>query len=156
MRIYDPYGEAEARQREMDALRRELERVFSGTGGGERRQASFLPGAAARAYPRINVAQDNDNIIIEALAPGLDPDKLELTVVKSTLTIVGEKPSPEGVAQEAFHRSERSAGRFSRSVELNAEVDPDRVTARYTNGLLVVTLPKHEAAKPRQIKVAVS
>jgi HSP20 family protein len=159
MRMYDPFGELEARHRETEALRRELERVFGGSQPGQQqagKQASFLPGHAARAYPRVNVAEDADNITIEALAPGVDPEKLEITVVRNTLTIAGEKSAPEGVDREAYHRSERSAGRFVRTIELSTEVDPDKVQARYTNGLLVITLPKAEAAKPRQIQVSVS
>jgi HSP20 family protein len=93
---------------------------------------------------------------VEALAPGINSESLNLTVVRNTLTVAGEKPAPAGVAPEAFHRSERAAGKFIRTIDLPVEVNADKVSARYTDGLLTITLPKAEAAKPRQIKVSVS
>ena len=151
MRSWDPF-------REMDARFRELERAVAGLpprGDGSIR-SSFLPGRAARAYPLINMAEDKDNVYIEALAPGIDPQALELTTVRNTLTISGEKLGPSGVAAEAFHRSERAAGKFVRTIDLPVDVDSSRVSAKYADGLLLVTLPKAEEAKPRQIQVAVS
>jgi HSP20 family protein len=82
---------------------------------------------------------------------------MELTVVRQTLTITGEKRRhPEDIKPEAFHRSERAAGRFRRSIDLPLEVDSTRVKAEYRNGLLLVTLPKSERAKPKQIPVQVA
>jgi HSP20 family protein len=153
MRIMDPFGEIATRQVDLDLVRRELERLFGD--GRPSRQQGFLPGRSARNYPLINLAEDAQNVYVEALAPGVDPDKIELTIVRNVLTISGEKPAPQGIAREQFHRNERAAGRFVRTIELTTEVDPDKVQAQYTNGLLVVTMPKAEAAKPRQIKVAV-
>ena len=143
---------------EMEALRREIDRAFTnvlpgGSAGGS--QAAFLPGRAARAYPLINLAEDKDNVTIEALAPGIDPNALELTVVRNTLTIAGEKLAPRVNSDEAWHRSERAAGKFVRTIELPVDVDSERIQAQYINGLLKITLPRAEAAKPRQIQVAV-
>lgn len=158
MRLSDPFGDTPFV--DMDALRRELERMYSqnygrgGSGGG--RQVAFLPGRAARAYPLANLSEDQDNFYVEALAPGIDPQSLNLTVVRNTLTISGEKIAPAGVNAEAFHRSERAAGKFVRTIEVPVEVDSDKVQAQYVNGLLTVTLPKAEAARPRQIQVKVS
>jgi HSP20 family protein len=69
------------------------------------------------------------------------------------LTISGEKKSPEGVKPEAYHRSERSAGRFLRTLELPTDIDSEKVKATYTDGILTVTLPRPEAAKPKRIQV---
>ena len=102
------------------------------------------------------MAEDKDKVYVEALAPGIDPEKIEITIVGNMLTISGEKPAPKDVSREQFHRNERAAGRFVRTVELTTQVDPDRVEANYKNGLLVIEMPKAEAAKPRQIKVAVA
>jgi HSP20 family protein len=155
MRIMEPFGDLSLRQQDLDVLRRELERVF---GDGQRtpRQQGFLPGRSARNYPLINLAEDKDNVVVEALAPGVDPEKISLSIVRNVLTISGEKPAPAGVAREQFHRNERAAGRFVRTIELTTDVDPNKIEAKYTNGLLVITMPKAEAAKPRQIKVAVA
>ncbi|MFZ5876007.1 MAG: Hsp20/alpha crystallin family protein [Nitrospirota bacterium] len=144
---------------EMDALRREMDRLFAGTTATPRRTA-FLPGRGARQYPLVNTNQDSDNLYVEALMPGIDPKTLHVAVVRNTLTISGEKlRRPAGApdaAEEAYHRSERAAGKFSRSLELPVEVDDQRVAARYEQGVLRITLPKAESAKPRRINVAVA
>lgn len=150
MRSWDPFVE-------METLRREVDRVFNShapvTRGGSG-VGAFLPGRSARAYPLINLSEDNEGFTVEALAPGIDPEKLDITVVRNSLTLSGEKPAPEGIKSEQYHRSERSAGRFVRQISLPTEVDGDKVAARYNDGILRITLPKVEAAKPRQIKVA--
>lgn len=142
---------------ELDVLRRELERALHSEFARPSIPFSvaFLPGRSARAYPLTNIAEDRDNVYIEALAPGLDPEKLEITVLGNTITIAGEKPGPAGVSADAFHRCERSAGRFMRTIDIPAEVDSNKVTARYANGLLTVTMARAEAAKPRQVQINV-
>lgn len=149
MRVFDPFHE-------MDALRREIDRVLTDYAHtGPVRSVSFLPGTSARAYPLLNMSEDRDNVYVQGLAPGIDPETLDVSVQHNTLTVSGAKPGPSGVSAEAFHRNERAAGRFVRSLDLPAEVDSAKVQARYEQGLLTITLPKAEAAKPRQINVAV-
>ena len=145
---------------ELDALRREMDRIFDSMGGTWSfpfSQISFLPGRAARSYPLINVNEDKDAYYIEALAPGVDPDSMDVSVVGNTLSIAGEKnmKSPD-IKPEAYHRNERAAGKFVRTLELPNEVDSGQVKADYKNGLLLVTLPKSEKAKPKQISVNVA
>jgi HSP20 family protein len=111
----------------MDALRREVDRVFEGFGGGRFRTA-FLPGRSARGYPRINVRDEGEAIRVEALAPGIDPDTLNVAVKGDTLTLSGEKRPAADV--------------------------PAKVEARYENGILTVKLGKAEKAKPRKIAVS--
>jgi HSP20 family protein len=144
---------------EIDTLRREIDRAFEEAGLGPlggRPRLAFLPGRGPRQYPLVNVYDDGKTFTVEALAPGLDPDKIDLSVLQNTLTISGEKPGPQSVAPERIHRIERSAGRFLRTVQLPAEADPDKVNASYRNGLLVVTVPRAEAALPRKITVQAS
>lgn len=144
---------------EIDSLRRQIDRAFEdvGWGGaGGRRRLAFLPGRGARQYPLVNVYDDGETLTVEALAPGLDTDKIDLSVLRNTLTIAGEKPGPHNIAPDRIHRIERAAGRFMRTVELPAEIDPDKVTARYANGFLVVTVSRAEAARPRKIAVQTS
>ena len=144
--------------REMDALRREMDRVFRDWGylSTPLFRAAFLPGRAARNYPMINLNEDKDAFYVEALAPGVEPSSLEVTVVHNTLTISGEKkPAGADANPEAFHRAERAAGKFVRTVDLPKEVDDKRISADYKNGLLLITLPKAEKAKPKQITVKV-
>ncbi len=140
----------------MEAMHREIDRAFRERGGDRdlgRWRTAFLPGLGARQYPLVNVSDDAQNVYVEALAPGVDPKSLELTVAQGALTISGEKPGLAQVAAEAYHRNERAAGRFTRSIGLPADVDATRVSAEYKNGLLVVALPKSEEAKPRQIPI---
>jgi HSP20 family protein len=143
----------------MDEMLREMQPVLTNlllAGPQHWSQARFLPGLFARAYPRINVAEDKDHIYVEALAPGVDPSTLNVTVQRNVLTIEGAKPAPEGVRSEAYYVSERAAGKFTRSIELPALVDGDKVEASYVDGLITVKLPKAEEAKPKQIQVAIS
>jgi HSP20 family protein len=146
--------------REMEALRREVERAFDSCGG--RRANPVLCGPAfteqfARSYPYINLTEDKDNVFIEALAPGVDPGSLEISVVRDTVRIAGEKQAIKmEVSPEAYHRNERLSGKFIRTVALPVEVDGDKVTADYANGLLTIKLAKAEAAKPKQITVKIA
>jgi HSP20 family protein len=143
---------------EMAALRRELDQAFENFGlrTGPTFRTAFLPGRAAREYPLCNLHEDRDVLYVEALAPGLDPASVNLTIVRNTLTLSGEKQRVSGeVKPEAFHRSEREAGKFVRTIELPVEVDETKVKAEYKNGLVLVTLPKAEKARPRQINVQV-
>jgi len=153
MSVWDPFREF----REMEDLRREVDRIFESfsTGRPVRRQGAFLPGRAARQYPLVNVYEDQDNLYVEALAPGIDPKALDLAVQGSTLTISGEKKPADNVPAEGYHRAEREAGKFVRTVDLPYPVGDEGVDASYKNGLLLVTLPKHEAAKPKQISVRI-
>ncbi len=144
---------------ELEAVRRQMERVLEDVRGGRRpfSRAAFLPGLAARGYPLLNVNEDADAVYVEALAPGLNPDSLDISVRDDVLRIAGEKPSVNpDIKAEAFHRSERNAGRFVRTLNLPTGVDADKVKAQYANGLLTITLPKAEEAKPKQIEVSVS
>jgi len=143
--------------REMDALRREIDRLFDGIGLGWSRSGNgpaWLSGPAARVYPYINIKESEDHLEVEALAPGVDPESLNVSVVKDQLTISGNRVSaPEQIKPEAFHRRERTSGRFVRTFELPVEIDADKVSAEYRNGLLKIRLPKAEAARPRRIEV---
>jgi len=143
--------------REMEALRREVDRVFEGYGAERYNpfRSAFLPGHSARTYPLVNVYENAEEVTVEALAPGLDPEKLDVSIKGTTLTISGEKRGLEGVSREQYHRNERSAGSFVRTIELDAEIDDERISANYANGILLVTLPKSEKAKPKKIAIEV-
>jgi len=145
---------------EMARMRRELDRILgedafpSWTFPFSR--ISFLPGRASRAYPLMNISEDNNNIYVDALAPGLEPETLNVSVSGDQLVISGEKkPLPKSVKPELVHRSERSTGQFARSLSLSVGVESDKVHANYADGVLRIILPKMEAAKPKQIQVKV-
>lgn len=146
---------------DMERMRREIDRIL----GEERFPAwtfpfsriSFLPGRASRAYPLLNISEDDENIYVDALAPGVETANLNVSVTGDQLVISGEKRTlPKEIKLECVHRSERSAGQFARSFSLPAPVQSEKVEANYTNGVLKITLPKSEAARPKQIEVRVS
>ena len=140
----------------LESLRREIDRTFENFDmrTSPRLRNVFLPGREARGYPLVNLYEDRDTLCIEALAPGIDPADIHLSVLHNVLTISGEKRRlPADVKPEALHRSERATGRFVRNVSLPVEVDVDRVRADYKHGVLTITLPKAEQAKPQQIAV---
>jgi HSP20 family protein len=143
----------------MEALHRDIERAF-GNGDVSNEpfsRVAFLPGRAARRYPMINLYEDCDHVYVEALAPGIDVESLDLAVIRNVLSISGEKRrTPDQIPPEAFHRNERAAGKFVRTLDLPVEVDADQVKAEYQHGLLMVTLAKAAAAKPKQITVTVT
>ncbi len=143
---------------DMDALHRELDRAFEQAGLARWTRPfsrmAFLPGRGARVYPLVNLSEDGSALYVEALAPGVDSDTLEVSVQNNQLTLSGSKSAPnKDLKPECFHRNERAAGKFVRTVELPVEVDAEKVEAEYKKGLLLVKLPKAEKAKPRQIPV---
>lgn len=103
--------------------------------------------------PRIDLTEDEDQVILEAELPGVEPDDVQINVASRTLTISGSKKSPPEEAKRQHHYAERQFGDFQRHVELPGSVDPDRVNAVFKNGVLIVTLAKRPEAKPRHIAI---
>jgi HSP20 family protein len=159
MAMWNPWQEMERIQREVNRAFEQAGWQTNGHNGyfGRTFPTAFLPGRAARAYPLVNVSEDANALYTSALAPGLDPAAVQLTVQDNHLTIAGEKRRlAADIQSEAFHRSERAAGKFVRTITLPVEVDHEKVQADYKNGLLLITLPKAEKAKPKQIQVRLS
>lgn len=108
-------------------------------------------------HPAVDIFEtDAREIVLKAELPGLKREDIDLTVENSTLTIRGERRRDPDVADERYHRIERQYGPFSRSFTLPATVDGGRVRAEYHDGVLTVTLPTREEARPRQIQVEVN
>jgi HSP20 family protein len=103
--------------------------------------------------PACDIFEDKDGIKIVAEIPGVKTEDIRLSMENNTLTIRGEKKQIAEEKTERVHRYERSYGVFERSFSLPSTVDAERVQADYDNGLLTVTLPKIERAKPREIQV---
>lgn len=106
--------------------------------------------------PACDVFEDKDAVKIVAEIPGVKPEDVKLSIENNLLTIRGEKKQLAEEKAERVHRYERSYGTFERRFALPNTVDPDRIEAQYDNGLLTVTLPKVERARPREIQVKVS
>lgn len=101
----------------------------------------------------LDVAENEDEFIVKASVPGINPDDLDITVTKNTLTIKGEMRHEEETEEERYHLRERRYGRFARSITLPTSVDSDRIEANYVNGVLSLHLPKTEEMKPKRIEV---
>jgi HSP20 family protein len=130
---------------EMDRL---VNNVFSNpTVAGATR---FLTG---RGFPAFNVWENTENVFAETEVPGVRPEDLIVTVVGNELTVKGSR-SDDAAGEAVFHRRERGVGAFTRVVSLPSEINSDNVTASLTDGVLLLTLQKAEAAKPRKIKVS--
>lgn len=103
--------------------------------------------------PACDIFEDKDGIKIVAEIPGLTPADVRISMENNTLTIRGEKKQVAEEKTERVHRYERSYGVFERSFALPTTVDPEKVEADVINGLLTITLPKVERAKPREIQI---
>lgn len=142
--------------REFNILRNELNKFFTPNPFAYDRSA-FFSGSASPVYPRLNLQDSTSEVVVEALAPGLDPEKLDVTVHQNKLTIRGErKAEAESQKSENWYRREREVGRFSRTITLPSGVDANAVGANYKNGVLRIALPKKEEAKPKQISVSIA
>ncbi len=142
--------------KEMDQLHREIDGLFNGYNRGRLFGPAFEPGLGLRHYPKINLRDDEDNVYVEALLPGVDPDKIDMNILGNTLTLAGERTAADsGDEKCTWHRRERGLGKFMRTVELPVEIVADKVKAECRNGLLRVTMPKAAEAKPKKISVKV-
>jgi HSP20 family protein len=140
--VWDPFtGLAE--------LHDEVNRLF---GASLRRQDGFNVAFS----PAIDVAVEKDNVIVTADLPGLTKDDISVTLQDDYLTIRGEKKHETEQKEANYFLSERVSGSFTRVIELPMAVDAKKIEARFKDGVLHVTLPKTEDAKPKPIEVKVS
>lgn len=105
--------------------------------------------------PAIDIYDEKDELIVKADLPGLTKDDIEVTIEGNILTLKGEKKHEEKTKEKDYVREERFYGAFHRAIALPTSVDADKVKAAYKNGVLELTLPKKEEAKPKQINVEV-
>lgn len=139
---------------EMNRMRREMDQVFHGLTGRRGFGTVVRPRIGQQCYPPVNLRSDEDNIYAEATLPGIDPAELELTVEQNVLTISGNRQVSEEPSDKiVWHRRERGLGKFHRTIELPVDVKADEVRAEYVNGILSITLPKAEAAKPTRVAI---
>jgi HSP20 family protein len=131
---------------DFEQARREMLRLFDSV-------ANESSAGASGVFPPLNVTQDEDNVFVRAEIPGINPEQLAISVLRNRLSIAGKREIQLEQGKVAYHRRERPEGSFSRALTLPVEIDAERVEARYADGILTLTLPKAEAAKPRQIAV---
>ena len=105
--------------------------------------------------PAVNILEREDAMVITADLPGLKAEDVEVTVEEGILSIRGERKLEETSEGETYHRVERMYGVFERTFTLPNSVDVDKIDARFSNGEMVLTLPKREESKPRSVKIKV-
>ncbi|RJP78573.1 MAG: Hsp20/alpha crystallin family protein [Desulfobacteraceae bacterium] len=126
-----------------------------------RKQLNFMndafmgvaPGRKAGVFPLVNLTEDKENYYLRAELPGVKSEDLDIQATGTTVSLSGERKIPAENDGAKYHRREREAGKFSRMMSLSSEINPDRVKAALADGILKVTLPKSEKAKPKQISI---
>ena len=139
--------------RELTDMQSRMNRLF-GEFYGRRTEDDLMP--RSTWWPPVDIYEnDRHELVLKAELPDMKRDDIKLVVDNNILTISGEKTSDSEMKDENCHRVERTYGQFSRSFSLPNTVDTVKVNAEYKNGVLSVTLPKREEAKPKQITVKV-
>jgi HSP20 family protein len=143
---------------ELDRLQREMQQAFGGVG-----RPGNIRAMASGSFPAINIGSTPAAIEIYAFAPGIDPSKLDVQVDRGILTLAGERSNAEaqggadakgsGQQQVSVYARERFSGRFKRTISLSDDVDPNKVTARYRDGVLHVTVGRRESTQPKRIVI---
>lgn len=115
----------------------------------DRSRSSFRSGS----YPSVNFWVGQDSIVMSAELPGLTEQDIELTVKDTTISMRGTYPGPETGDDMVWHRRERPAGSFLRSIELPFRIEPDHTDARFENGVLTIEMQRPEDDKPKHIQI---
>ncbi len=139
--------------RELSTIQEEMNQLFGDFVGRARggREEEFAAGAW---LPTVDIYETDDDIVVTAELPGLEKDQIGVEYKEGVLTLRGERKLEREGKEESCHRMERSYGAFHRSFTLPGSVDEEKISAKMKNGVLEIHLPKKEAAKPKQIKVA--
>ena len=133
-------------------LRDDLDRLFDAPLAELARSTQLLGGWA----PALDMYEDKDAVVVRAELPGMKKEEIEVSLHDGALTLSGERKCEQHLEEGEPYRSERFFGRFQRTVSLPTQVAPDKVKAQYKDGVLTITLPKAEEAKPKHIDVNVS
>jgi len=125
---------------DMQRLQEQLNRLFSSS-------------PRASEFPALNLWVSANDAVVRAEMPGVDPDQLELSIVNNTLTVRGSRSLEGSALQQSCQRQERGSGHFTRTVQLPFNIESQQVSAKCTDGILEIKLPRAEADKPRRINV---
>jgi HSP20 family protein len=148
LRILDPWRDFGTLQERINRMFDETMRALSPQGGEELERGAWMPA--------VDIHETDDEYVVKADLPGLKKEDIQIDLKDSTLTLKGEKRFEEKVSKDNYIRTERAYGTFVRSFTLPHNVDSEKIKASYKDGVLELTLPKKEEAKPKQIKVEVS
>ena len=130
---------------EIERVRSQMDRLLNELSGHPAR-------SWAGVFPLVNVTESKDAYWVRAELPGMKANEIEISLTGSKLAISGERKIP-AEEKAKYHRREREAGKFSRIISLQNDIDGSKVEAKCADGILTIVLPKAESAKPRQIQV---
>jgi len=147
---WEPFRDLMSLQERMNRL---FDESFRGVNRSGREEDWALGGSWA---PAVDIYEQEGNIVLKAELPGVEPKDVDIRVENNVLTLRGERKFDNEVKQDNYHRVERAYGTFSRSFTLPSAVDTEKIKAEYKDGLLRVTLPTREEAKPKQISISVA
>jgi HSP20 family protein len=139
--------------RELDLLRREMDQLFEGL--TDWNIPSLSMNGETTWMPEIELKETDNDVILKAQIPGMDPKDLDVQVSPEAVMIAGERRQETKTEEKGFFRSEFRYGRFSRTIPLPTEVRHDQVTSTFKDGLLTLTLPKTEGKQRKVVKVEV-
>ena len=132
---------------ELERMRQQMDNLFN------RVPDEGMPSLHAGVFPSINLTEDQETYHIRAELPGISAEDLDIQATGNNLSISGERKIEAENNSVRYHRREREAGKFSRAISLPGDIDPDGVSASLADGVLKVSVPKAEKAKPKQITV---
>jgi HSP20 family protein len=135
---------------ELVSLREAMDRLFEDSFVRPSLPTAFFGETMGAA---VDMFQNGKEVVVKASLPGVKPEEVDISVTGDVLTIKGEHKEEEEVKEKNYFRKELRYGTFSRSLQLPVAVKSDKAEALYENGVLTLTLPKAEEAKPKQIKV---
>jgi HSP20 family protein len=135
----------------MLTLREAMDRLFNDA--FTRPLSIMREGGSTWSSPAIDMYQTDNDVVVKAALPGLKPDDVQISVHDDVLTIRGETKHEDEKKEQSWHIRERGWGAFERSVMLPSGVIADRANADFENGILTITLPKSEKAKPKTITI---
>lgn len=142
---WNPLGEMSMLQNQMNRL---FDTALQGWPGDSNGTTQWTPSA--------DIYESENELVVNLDLPGVDPKMVDIRVENNILSIRGERQFEDKQNKENFHRVERTYGPFARSFTLSTVVDADRIRANYKSGVLSISLPKAEAAKPKRIQIAAS
>jgi HSP20 family protein len=130
--------------RELERMRSDLDGLF-GAGGR----------SVSRSFPLVNVYDSKDDIVVTAELPGYTKDNVGITFTDGILTLWGKRAAPAGSYEMTLVRQERSVGEFEKSLAIPNTIEQEKIAASFKDGILTITLPKAEEAKPKRISIQV-
>ena len=140
-------------RRDFLGIAEDMNRLVKSMFDDDASEASFLKG---NWTPAVDISEDDNNFYLNVDLPGMTKDQVKVRFEDGMLSITGEKKSEKEEKKVKYHRVERSFGRFERSFRVPSRISANKIDAKFDKGVLTVTMPKAEEAKPKEIEVKIN